>query len=183
MYDELCKICGGDAHTGSFSQDFSHDFGDLSLPSDDAEMDTNEEGANSEGPSLPSFNVPCANAQNAPQSSSSNAQKEKRGKSRMNMSPDMLQGLMDRVGEIASSIRDLKDEKLDKNALFQALLELQDELMLNDSQISRIFDYLVKDKEVALAFLARPPRFRRVWLVDYVMQTIGADHPPSSSAF
>jgi hypothetical protein len=99
------------------------------------------------------------------------------------MTTDILQGLMDHVGEIASSIRELKDEKLDKNALFQALLELQDELILSDSQISRIFDHLVKDKEVALAFLARPPRFRRVWLVDYVMHTIGDDPPPSSSAF
>jgi hypothetical protein len=181
MYDDLCKICGSDGHTGSFSKDFTHDFGDFSLHSDDVEMETNEEGANSEGPSLPSLNVPHANAPKAGQSSSSNVKKDKSGKSRLNTSTDILEGLIDRVGDIASSIRELKEDKLDKEALFQALLELQDELILTDSQISKIFDHLVKEKEVALAFLARPPRFRRVWLVDFVMQRIGDDPPPSSS--
>ena len=140
------------------SERYVHDMGDDNMSCSEAQ---------------PQIYPPQDNTSAPPEPHQSSSGKDKTRKSRSVVPVDILEGLVQRVGDVATSIKELKEETVDRHALLQAIMELQGEILITDSQISKVFDHLVKDDKLALGFLDRPVPLRKVWLVDFVMDTMG----------
>jgi hypothetical protein len=112
-YDELLIICGDDDACG----DFSRDYDDSPHAASDGFSMADEDLSFSEAqPQPPRADVPD---NEIAQSSGGRARV---GRGRMSVPAEVLQGLVDRVGNVATLIASLKEETLDRKALFQALI-------------------------------------------------------------
>jgi hypothetical protein len=173
LYDELCIICGDDDASGAFARDTSDsahlDTEEYEVGGDDfIEVDT----GNQDTPVADSHYMDTPSGAEPSQSSASAKRKGKRRAA----SAEVMERLVDRVGEVANSILRLKEDPVDRALLFQILLELQPEINMSDDQVSTVYDYLCENDKKALGFLSRPNAFRKSWLVKYFMERT-ARHP------
>jgi hypothetical protein len=167
-YDELLIICGDDDACG----DFSKDYDDSPHVASDGFSMADEDLSFSEAQPQP----PRADAPDNEIAQSSGG-RERVGRGRLSVPAEVLQGLVDRVGDVATSIASLKEEAVDRKALFQALFELKDELMISPSQLLKVYDCLVRDNKIALGFMDMPVEFRKIWLVDFVLEAFRGQPP------
>ena len=126
----------------------------------------------------PLSDAPQADTSPSVEPSITSGSKTKTKKHRLAASIDVMQTMAERVGDVASSISKLREEIVDKDALLQALLELQGILSLSTSQVSDVFDMLVQHDKLAIGFLARPIELRKAWIVDFIMKQFGGRSSP-----
>ena len=119
LYDELVLICGDDEASGSFARDHydtphveseEFDMGDDDLESPNTHADT------------PFTDTPQVDTPSSMEPSQSSAAKTKTGKHRLAAPVEVMQAIVERVGDVANSILKLKEETVDRDALLQALL-------------------------------------------------------------
>jgi hypothetical protein len=169
LYDELVIICGDDDASGSFARDHYDTPHVETARSGTADDDLTWPDVQTDNPFSDTQAETQANTSQAGEPSQTYTAKSKPGKQRLAASIDVMQAMVDRVGDVANSILRLGDP-VNREALFRALLELQQELFLTDAQVSRLFDIMVEHDKIALGFLARPIEHRKVWLANFVTE-------------
>jgi hypothetical protein len=169
LYDEMCIICGDDDASGSFSrdhQDTPHvDTDYFDMGDDDSVMPDTQ--------AYTSFDdSPQADVSPSIERSTNSGAKTKTGKHRLAGTEEAMRAIADRMSEVASSLLQLREEIVDKDALLEALLELQGDLRLTTSQVSKVFDVLAQNDKLGVAFLKRPIELRKAWIVDFIMENL-----------
>jgi hypothetical protein len=167
LYDELCIICGDDDASGSFARDTGDsahlETGEYEVGGDDfIEVDA----GNNDTPVTDSHYMDTTSGAEPSQSSASAKRKGKRRAANV----EVMEKLVERVGEVANSILRLKEDTVDRALLFQLLLDQQAEINMSDDQVSTVYDYLVENDKIALGFISRPNAYRKSWLVKYFME-------------
>jgi hypothetical protein len=171
LYDELVIICGDDDASGSFARDSS----------EPAYVDTegDEVGDDLLGGELPNTGTPVSDAHpmetSSPAEPSQSSVAGRKGKRRAT-TVDVMERLVERVGDVADSIRQLKADTVDRGILFQALLDLKDEVNMSEDQVMTVFDTMVENDKMALGFISKPPHYRKAWIVKFFMERT-ARHP------
>ena len=164
LYDELVIICGEDDASGTFARDSS----------EPAHVDTegDEVGDDFLGVEMPNTSTPVSDAHpmetSSPAEPSQTSVAGRKGKRRAS-TVDVMERLVERVGDVADSILQLKTETVDRGLLFQSLLDLKDDLNMSEDQVMTVFDTMVENDKMALGFISKPPHYRKAWIVKFFM--------------
>jgi hypothetical protein len=122
MYDDLVVIYRNDEARGTFTRDT---YDTPNIESEGFDMSADDLVWSDAHCGTPYSDTPLGDAPPTGESSQASGSKNKRGTQRLTASLEVMQAMVERVGDVASSVLKLQPETVNKSALLQDLLELQ----------------------------------------------------------
>lgn len=156
MYDEMAIVVGKDQARGNFTKSFV----DINLEArPELEPIALDENDNEE--ILKAKDV----GKQASSSSTSSQSRHHRKRSRSSASEDeQLTEISEKLGEVASALSKLTDDRLIVSNLYDEVMKTQD---FEEEFLATAFDYLVQHEMLAKAFIAKNHRLRKTWLENF----------------
>ena len=82
---------------------------------------------------------------------------------------DSYDKLSQQIGEVASAIKKLTEDKVNVNELYDEVMKIEG---YDESMLGIAFDHLVANEKIGKAFMVKNDRLRRMWLESF-FQKIG----------
>ncbi|KAL3524799.1 hypothetical protein ACH5RR_013171 [Cinchona calisaya] len=146
MYNEMALVVGKDLATGSFAKGFTDVRLDALTTLDDTMDNTKEVPVGKDIPSL---------------AASTSGTKQHRKRSRNN---DEIENVLEKLGEVAAALTKLSNNRLIVLDLYAELMKMKD---YDDEFLATIFDHLIQNEMLAIAFMAKSEKFRRIFLDNF----------------
>ncbi|KAL3523256.1 hypothetical protein ACH5RR_016090 [Cinchona calisaya] len=146
MYNEMALVVGKDLATGSFAKGFTDMRLDALSTLDDTMDNTEEIPMENDIPSL---------------AASTSGTKQHRKKSRSN---DKIEKISEKLGEVAAALTKLSNNRLMVSDLYVELMKMKG---YDDEFLAIVFDHLVQNDMLAMAFMAKSEKFRRISLDNF----------------